>query len=92
MTEHFKMVSKAHVLQKRAPESKIPFTTEGPDNDDRLAYLGGDHERLEVMKLFLHAADLNNPTKSEAVTKLWTERVLQEFFDQGDTEKRLGRL
>lgn len=40
-----------------------------------------------MMDLLLHAADISSPTKPPAVFKLWAERVLEEFFLQGDQEK-----
>ena len=68
----------------------MPYMMEGEDNVRRAQYLSGDNERLEVMKMFLHSADLSNPTKPSKVSKIWTDRVMQEFFEQGDEEKRLG--
>lgn len=90
MTAHFKMVSDAHLLAELGEDPQMSFMTEGEDNLQRAQYLSGDHERLEVMKMFLHSADLSNPTKPSRVSRVWTDRVMQEFFEQGDEEKRLG--
>lgn len=38
----------------------------------------------------LHAADLGNPAKPESVMAVWTARISEEFFRQGDAEKKLG--
>mmetsp|Transcript_84318 Transcript_84318/g.261906 ORF Transcript_84318/g.261906 Transcript_84318/m.261906 type:complete len:202 (+) Transcript_84318:1-606(+) len=43
---------------------------------------------LSVM--VLHAADISNPGKPTALSDMWTRRLKQEFFLQGDEEKRLG--
>ena len=38
----------------------------------------------------LHAADVGNPAKPWAIYQKWTERVVAEFFTQGDRERDLG--
>merc|ERR1712113_192671 len=40
--------------------------------------------------MMLHTADISNPCKSFAIAIKWSERVLNEFFTQGDVEKCLG--
>jgi len=42
------------------------------------------------LELFLHFADVSNPLKPFNICLKWAWRVLDEFFDQGDEEKRLG--
>jgi hypothetical protein len=42
------------------------------------------------LELFLHFADVSNPLKPFNVCLKWAWRVLDEFFDQGDEEKKLG--
>ena len=44
-------------------------------------------ERL-VCEFLVHCADISNPTRSFKVSKIWAERVVDEFFEQGDLEKR----
>lgn len=41
-------------------------------------------------RLFLHLADISNPLKPFWIYMLWSARVVDEFFAQGDEEKRLG--
>lgn len=38
----------------------------------------------------LHCADLSNPAKPHGIASPWAERVLEESFQQGDEEKKLG--
>ena len=38
----------------------------------------------------MHCADLSNPTKPLNIYRQWTERVMQEFFRQGDLERDQG--
>lgn len=47
-------------------------------------------ERLTVLKMAIKCADIGNVTKGKAAALMWTERVIQEFFAQGDEERQLG--
>ena len=38
----------------------------------------------------MHCADLGNPTRPLDIYRKWTERVMEEFFLQGDRERELG--
>ncbi|KAG5854192.1 hypothetical protein ANANG_G00035080 [Anguilla anguilla] len=51
-----------------------------------------DHytDRVQVLRNMVHCADLSNPTKPLAVYRQWTERIMQEFFRQGDKERERG--
>jgi hypothetical protein len=43
-----------------------------------------------LMKMILHTSDISNPAKPRATMLEWTDRVVEEFFNQGDKEKALG--
>eukprot|EP00927_Polykrikos_kofoidii_P054786 TRINITY_DN49157_c0_g1_i1.p1 TRINITY_DN49157_c0_g1~~TRINITY_DN49157_c0_g1_i1.p1 ORF type:complete len:870 (+),score=105.28 TRINITY_DN49157_c0_g1_i1:46-2610(+) len=47
-------------------------------------------ESDRFLQLFLHLADVSNPLKPFSICEAWAWRVLDEFFAQGDEEKRLG--
>ncbi|KAM9857032.1 3',5'-cyclic-AMP phosphodiesterase 4C-like [Aulostomus maculatus] len=51
-----------------------------------------DHytERLQVLRNMVHCADLSNPTKNLPLYRQWTERIMEEFFRQGDKERERG--
>lgn len=38
----------------------------------------------------MHCADLSNPTKSLELYRQWTDRIMEEFFQQGDKERERG--
>jgi len=40
--------------------------------------------------MVLHAADISNPSKPTDLSDQWTDLLKEEFFRQGDEEKRLG--
>jgi len=41
-----------------------------------------------VIRSLLHAADLANGTRPTEVSKFWSFAVLDEFFAQGDLERK----
>jgi cAMP-specific phosphodiesterase 4 len=47
-------------------------------------------DRIRVLQNMLHCADLSNPTKPLNIYKMWTSRVMNEFFQQGDRELSEG--
>uniref|UniRef100_A0A671TRI3 Phosphodiesterase n=1 Tax=Sparus aurata TaxID=8175 RepID=A0A671TRI3_SPAAU len=51
-----------------------------------------DHytERIQVLRNMVHCADLSNPTKTLPLYQQWTERIMEEFFRQGDKERERG--
>lgn len=38
----------------------------------------------------VHCADLSNPTKPLELYRKWTDRIMVEFFTQGDRERDKG--
>jgi hypothetical protein len=58
---------------------------------------GGDQEFPETaddkqltIRLFVHACDIGNPTRGLLSYMEWTQRILTEYFTQGDLEKKNG--
>jgi hypothetical protein len=47
-------------------------------------------KKLNLLECILHAADISNPCKPHEMMLQWTERVLEEFWAQGDEERELG--
>ncbi|GLD95391.1 hypothetical protein PINS_up004035 [Pythium insidiosum] len=43
-----------------------------------------------LLKMILHTSDVSNPAKERETMLRWTERVVEEFFLQGDMEKQLS--
>jgi calcium/calmodulin-dependent 3',5'-cyclic nucleotide phosphodiesterase len=44
----------------------------------------------EILNYTLHAADLSHNVKSFEITQSWTNMLMNEFWEQGDIEKREG--
>mmetsp|Transcript_25106 Transcript_25106/g.64138 ORF Transcript_25106/g.64138 Transcript_25106/m.64138 type:complete len:782 (-) Transcript_25106:185-2530(-) len=47
-------------------------------------------DRLLLLDVIVHSADISNPAKNFHTYLFWTSRVITEFFAQGDREKELG--
>eukprot|EP00930_Biecheleria_cincta_P012933 TRINITY_DN11783_c0_g1_i2.p1 TRINITY_DN11783_c0_g1~~TRINITY_DN11783_c0_g1_i2.p1 ORF type:complete len:511 (+),score=85.40 TRINITY_DN11783_c0_g1_i2:51-1535(+) len=47
-------------------------------------------QKLFLLDTVLHASDISNPCKPRKIMLEWTQRVLNEFWEQGAEEKRLG--
>ncbi|KAM4608736.1 dual specificity calcium/calmodulin-dependent 3',5'-cyclic nucleotide phosphodiesterase 1A [Polymixia lowei] len=55
-------------------------------------HLSQDHgvDKVKVLSLMLHAADISHPAKSWPLHYRWTHSLMEEFFRQGDKEVELG--
>ena len=42
------------------------------------------------MDLFIHSCDISNPTKPYDIYQIWASNVMNEFYLQGDREKKMG--
>uniref|UniRef100_A0A8C3X4R6 Phosphodiesterase n=1 Tax=Catagonus wagneri TaxID=51154 RepID=A0A8C3X4R6_9CETA len=47
-------------------------------------------DRIQVLQSLVHCADLSNPTKPLPLYRQWTDRIMAEFFQQGDRERQSG--
>ncbi|TYZ60117.1 hypothetical protein PybrP1_005864 [[Pythium] brassicae (nom. inval.)] len=77
MAKHFEDVAlfKANILPA------------GPDEDLVIKNVG---DKKLLLKMILHTCDVSNPAKDRELMLKWTERVVEEFFVQGDLEKQLA--
>ena len=48
-------------------------------------------KRVSMLRMALHVSDISNIAKSRAISQAWTERLMSEFFAQGDREREAGR-
>ncbi|KAG7249061.1 hypothetical protein CRUP_030794 [Coryphaenoides rupestris] len=47
-------------------------------------------DKVKVLSLMLHAADISHPAKTWSLHHAWTHNLMEEFFRQGDKEMQLG--
>ena len=46
--------------------------------------------RSEILTFIIHLADISNPSKPTHIATLWTDKLLDEWFLQGDLEESMG--
>lgn len=44
----------------------------------------------QVLQNMVHCSDLSNPTKPLDIYRQWVDRIMEEFFRQGDKERKRG--
>jgi hypothetical protein len=74
MAKHYQSVE---TLKRRVPLLDYKPSTNAKDKE-------------LTLNLFFHMADISNSTKPWELCQTWTERLYNEFFNQGDVEKALG--
>ena len=47
-------------------------------------------DRIQVLQNMIHCSDISNPTKPLELYIKWTDRIMEEFWRQGDKERDLG--
>jgi hypothetical protein len=52
--------------------------------------MSDEKNRIFILELVLHCADISNPFKPFDICESWALLVVEEFFAQGDREKREG--
>eukprot|EP00443_Scrippsiella_acuminata_P107591 CAMPEP_0115582794 /NCGR_PEP_ID=MMETSP0272-20121206/5845_1 /TAXON_ID=71861 /ORGANISM="Scrippsiella trochoidea, Strain CCMP3099" /LENGTH=785 /DNA_ID=CAMNT_0003017795 /DNA_START=445 /DNA_END=2802 /DNA_ORIENTATION=- len=89
---HFEMVKdmqKLYEVKSELCEAQAKLLSTGQFHEGYMEELL-QKESLFFLKLFLHMADVSNPTKPFEACMMWADLALMEFFSQGDEEKRLG--
>jgi hypothetical protein len=74
---------------KHLAEMKTLLETKTLTNDGILE-LDNYKERSELLQCLIHCADLSNPAKAEDLAVNWSNRIMQETFQQGDEERSRG--
>ena len=92
MSHHFKMVSQMEVFCER-PQRPVSIAANTRRVERGLlveCVYDTPEDRLFVLRVILHAADVGNPVKPLKTYAKWADRVLRAFFAQGEKEKSLG--
>ncbi|KAG7383556.1 Calcium/calmodulin-dependent 3',5'-cyclic nucleotide phosphodiesterase 1B [Phytophthora boehmeriae] len=78
MSKHFEDVAlfKTNILSASLEEGALAIKSVG---DKKL-----------LLKMILHTCDVSNPAKDREIMLRWTDRVVEEFFIQGEMEKQLS--
>mmetsp|Transcript_11382 Transcript_11382/g.17320 ORF Transcript_11382/g.17320 Transcript_11382/m.17320 type:complete len:850 (-) Transcript_11382:276-2825(-) len=87
MAHHFDQVSKTQLFLEVNGEDVKKFCY---GHTDTIECFGEEKNRIFIMELFLHCADISNPYKPFEICAQWADLVSQEFFSQGDKERASG--
>ena len=77
LAQHLQMVTKLQNLKKSSTEES-----------DSMLLLTADETM--VLEVAIKAADIGHSAKTWELHKVWSDRICEEFFQQGDEEKKLG--
>ena len=85
MQQHFKNLAelKAEADKRHFRMRAAPIHNEQPPH-------ASSSDRLILLANMLHSADLANPCKPLQTYLRWSERVIDEFYSQGDKEREQG--
>lgn len=88
MSHHFEQISKVQVFSEVYGLHIQPFSS----GKTRIVplILRENEQRLFLMEIFLHCADISNPCKPFDLCAKWADLVVFEFCAQGDREKQEG--
>ena len=70
--------------------------TENPNGSMISNYLDNVNDKnlitmqQDFLNILIHTADISNPTKSLNLYKKWTDLIINEFWQQGDKEKKMS--
>ena len=85
MVFHFKQFDYLKNLIKENGIEKGKNREKMLENKDKLNDL-----QQQFLEILVHACDISNPTKPFSLYTFWADKVVSEFFRQGDKEKELG--
>jgi len=94
--QHFAMIKEVQMIYEVNSEildASREFFIEDPDEfptKEAVECFRQPESRKLLVKLFLHVADISNSMKPFRICRIWAWQVLEEFFLQGDAEKRLA--
>ncbi|KAF0719697.1 Aste57867_863 [Aphanomyces stellatus] len=57
--------------------------------EDATADFSNPDDQKLLLQVALHAADVSNPVKPWPIYAIWTDRIMAEFYAQGDQEREL---
>lgn len=80
MAKHFPMVSKLRAI------------LETPNEKDAFLQSTSPEDRSLLLCIILHVADISNPSRPPYIAERWADRILEEFFRQGDKERGAGHV
>ncbi|KAI8607894.1 hypothetical protein BC830DRAFT_1174890, partial [Chytriomyces sp. MP71] len=80
MANHFEFIAKF----------KIKVGSSNSSGGTSSLYFDDPKDRQLTLQIFIKCGDISNAAKSLVVCQKWAERIMEEFFLQGDEERKRG--
>ena len=87
MSHHFEQISKTQLFLEMNKDDIHNYCA---GNKETITVFEQPKERLFILELCLHCADVSNPYKPFALCEKWAYLVVEEFGQQADREKAEG--
>lgn len=86
MTAHFDLIArfrgltqdKSQLFGQNKPKRQV-FSTSDTEADPNSPT---EEEKLLLLRLAMHTADVSNPARPSAISLQWTDRIMKEFYSQ----------
>jgi len=94
--QHFVMIKEVQMFYEVHSEILEALRESNEDTDiftlttDANDSFAQQESRKLLVKLFLHFADISNCMKPFRICHIWAMKIMEEFFMQGDLEKKMG--
>jgi len=88
MSKHVRQLHKfkTFIESQESPEASTTDEGQKTEQEKQQAL----ENKMIILEMALHAADISNPTKCRPIMLKWTQRILTEYWAQGDEEQKLG--
>jgi hypothetical protein len=93
MMSHQSMVKDLQMAYQMNSEAFVMSSADSEDMESRQGELDVFRQpdcKAMIMNCVLHSADVSNPCRVWETTRGWSMLVIEEFFAQGDEERKLG--
>jgi len=87
MVHHFDQISRVQIFLEVNGLDIRNFLSGKSEN---IECMKDNDQKLFIMEVILHAADISNPYKPFKICERWANLVVEEFYSQGDKEKANG--
>lgn len=94
MTIHLKVVQKVESMIKNIKTNDLNASVDSTNQNLFENLLSNENKKFEVEQslcnFIVHVADISNPSKNTSIYEKWANRITEEFFNQGDSEREEG--
>lgn len=94
LSKHFSLIAEFDIKVKNKKTPSNPLNTSNISHSNKINYGGIDwnteSDRLLVGQMIIKLSDINAPLKEKNLHIQWTQRICEEFYQQGEEEAKLS--